>query len=431
MPYFVKGEVPGLSELLSLSPEAIDDRGIDLRREHRVTAVDPDAQTVTVDGPRDTFEQSYGELLIATGAEPVTEPIEGHELNAVDPLHGLNSAARVRATLIDGGETTAADLGGEPYADTAAIERCLAMEPPETVAIVGGGYVGVEMAEAFAAHDVAVHLFQRGDQLLPPFGSAVGEEVASALDANGVEVHLGEEVARLAGDERVARLECASGEEIAVQQAVVGIGVRPSVELAEGTAIACGAGGAIAVDDDGRTGVADIYAAGDCATMRHAVTDEPAWVPLGLTANRAGRAIGMTVAGEPEPVGTIAGTAVVKAFDQECGRTGIIDHEEAEAAGYDPVTETITTRSRSGYYPGAAETTVSLTADRDSGRVLGGAIVGPDRAAIRIDTLAVAVEQGVTVAELERMDLAYAPPFSPVWDPILVAAKVLRGAVRS
>jgi NADPH-dependent 2,4-dienoyl-CoA reductase/sulfur reductase-like enzyme len=139
----------------------------------------------------------------------------------------------------------------------------------------------------------------------------------------------------------------------------------------------------------------------------------------------------MTVAGEPEPVGTIAGTAVVKAFDQECGRTGIIDHEEAEAAGYDPVTETITTRSRSGYYPGAAETTVSLTADRDSGRVLGGAIVGPDRAAIRIDTLAVAVEQGVTVAELERMDLAYAPPFSPVWDPILVAAKVLRGAVRS
>jgi NADPH-dependent 2,4-dienoyl-CoA reductase/sulfur reductase-like enzyme len=163
--------------------------------------------------------------------------------------------------------------------------------------------------------------------------------------------------------------------------------------------------------------------------MTHAVTGEPDWVPLGLTANRAGRAVGQTVAGDPEPVGDIAGTAVLKAFDLECGRTGIVDHERAREAGFDPVSETITAGSRSGYYPGNAETTVTLVADRDSGRVLGGTIAGEDRAAIRIDTLATALESDMTVSELERLDLAYAPPFSPVWDPVLVAAKVVGGSL--
>jgi NADPH-dependent 2,4-dienoyl-CoA reductase/sulfur reductase-like enzyme len=161
------------------------------------------------------------------------------------------------------------------------------------------------------------------------------------------------------------------------------------------------------------------------------VTGEEAWVPLGLTANRAGRAIGTTVAGDPTPVGGIAGTAVVKAFDVECGRVGLLDPDAATEAGFDPASETITAGSRSGYYPGAAETDVTLVADRGSGRVIGGSIVGSDRAAIRIDTLATALEADMTVDELERLDLAYAPPFSPVWDPILVAAKVLNGTPSS
>jgi NADPH-dependent 2,4-dienoyl-CoA reductase/sulfur reductase-like enzyme len=159
------------------------------------------------------------------------------------------------------------------------------------------------------------------------------------------------------------------------------------------------------------------------------VTGEAAWVPLGLTANRAGRSIGHTVAGTPTPVGDIAGTAVVKACDTECGRTGIIDHERAREAGFSPVSDTITAGSRSGYYPGGSDTTVTLCADESTGQLLGGSIVGQDRAAIRIDTLATALESDLTMPELERLDLAYAPPFSPVWDPILVAAKVLNGTI--
>lgn len=433
-PYYVKGEVEHLTDLLSLSPEEIGDRGIDLRRGHEVTAIDAVGRTVTVSGPGGEFEQSYGDLLIATGARAVSDPIPGTDLDGAFTLHGLPDAAAIRAMLADPEGFDVADLGGGPSLDEDRAARFGATEPPETVAIVGGGYVGVEMAEAFDAHDLDVHLFQRGERLVPPFGAAVGEAVADALRENDVTLHLGTEVRQLHGEEidgdgavRVSGLTCGDGTTLDVEAALVGIGIRPNVGVVGGTDVSLGDSGAITTDEYGRTSVDDVYAAGDCAEMRHVVTGERTWVPLGLTANRAGRAIGATVASELTDVGGVAGTAMLKAFELECGRSGLIDHRAARRAGFDPVTETITTGSRSGYYPGVAETVVSLTADRDSGRLLGGAIAGADRAAIRIDTVATALEGGMTVGEVERLDLGYAPPFSPVWDPVLVAAKVLAG----
>ncbi|WP_439028336.1 FAD-dependent oxidoreductase [Haloarchaeobius sp. DT45] len=432
-PYFVKGEVESLDRLLSLSPDEIDERGIDLKRHHEVLSVDTDAQTVTVRGSHDeTFEQPYSDLLVATGARAVTGPIDGADCEGAFTMHGLDSAARTRAFLLDPDVDAVADVGGAPFVDEDEVDHYGKLEPPESVAIVGGGYVGIEMAEAFSAHDLDVHLFQRSEHVLRPFGEAVAERVEDHLREQGVTLHVKSEVEGIRADDD-GRVEAIAfdGKAIAVEMALVGIGIRPNTGLVEGTPVELGDSGAIAVDDYGRTTVEHVYAAGDVAEMRHAVTGEHDWVPLGLTANRAGRAIGQTVgtapAGDPEPVGDIAGTAVVKAFDLECGRTGIVDPEEAREHGFDPVSETITTRSRSGYYPGAAETTVTLVADRDSKRLLGGTIVGTDRAAIRIDVLAMALEQDTTVPELERTDLAYAPPFAPVWDPILTAAKVLDG----
>ena len=426
MPYYVKGEVESLSALLSLSPEEITDRGIDLRRRHEVRAVDPDAGEVVVDGPDGEFTQPYGDLLIATGGHATTDPIAGSNLAAAYTMHSMDSAAAVRAALTPPEDPVPGiDV---PYVDSAAVDRAHERAVPESVAIVGGGYVGVEMAEAFTAHDLDVRLFQRSDRLLPPFGEAVGETVAAELRDRGVDLHLDAAVRELAGAGRVEHVETETGT-FDADLALVGIGIQPNTDLVADTDIALGDSGAIATDEFGRTNREDVYAAGDCAEARHTVTDEPTWVPLGLTANRAGRAVGTTVAGEPSLVGAIAATAVLKAFDLECGRVGILDHERAKAAGFDPVSETIETQSRSGYYPGAAKTTVRLTADYDSGRVLGGAIVGTDRAAVRINTLATALEADMTVDELERLDLAYAPPFSPVWDPILVAAKVLGGSV--
>jgi len=429
-PYFVKGEVEQLTDLLSLAPDEIDDRGIDLRRRHEVVDVDTDGQTVSVRTPDgDRVEQPYGDLLVATGAHALTAPVAGSDLPGAFSLHGLDDAAAIRAALEPAGEATPESLGGGDSLDPAVIERYAAWEPPETVAIVGGGYVGVEMAEAFTAHGLDVHLFQRSGHVLGPFGEAVAERVETELRERGVTLHMETEVERLAGEERVERLECTGDTALDVDLALVGVGIRPNVGLVADTPVELGESGAVAVDDYGRTAVDSVYAAGDCAEARHTVTGEFDWVPLGLTANRAGRAVGQTVAGDPKPTGDIAGTAVVKAFDLECGRVGIVDHERAREVGFDPVSETVTTASRSGYYPGAAETVVSLTADRESGRLLGGTIVGTDRAAVRIDTVATALEGDMTVGEVENLDLAYAPPFSPVWDPVLVAAKVLNGSL--
>jgi len=423
-PYFVKGSVGRLTDLLSLSPAAAEERGIDLRRGHEVVSLDPDDRTVTVVADGDRFEQPYAELLVATGASAATGPFD-RGLDGVFTLHGLDDAAAIDAFLSAPDDYDHDRLGDGPV-DADRIDRNVARDPPERAAVVGGGYVGVEMAEALTARGLDVHLFQRSDHLLPPFGEAVGERVASHLDDRGVTVHTGTEVEGSVGDGRIEALHV-DGEERPVGMAVVGVGIRPNAALLDGTGAARGPSGAIRTDDYGRTTLPAVYAAGDVATARHAVTDTETWVPLGLTANRAGRAVGATVGGDPTPVGDVAGTAVVKAFDVECGRVGLVDPDAAADEGFDPVAETITAGSRSGYYPGGDETTVTLVADRTTGRLLGGAIAGRDRAAVRIDTLATAIEADLTVAELERLDLAYAPPFSPVWDPVLVAAKVVNG----
>ncbi|MFA9516211.1 FAD-dependent oxidoreductase [Halopenitus sp. H-Gu1] len=427
MPYYVKGDIGSITKLLSLSPEAISERNIDLRRGHEVTAVDPDARTVRVRTETDQYTLPYGDLLIATGAHAISDPIEGADLEGAFTMHGMDAAAALRAFLTPPEEIDPETVDDE-YVDRDRVETYANREPPESVAVIGGGYVGIEMVEAFQAHDLDVHLFHKYDGVLMPFGEAVGDRVNETLREHGVRLHLETEVHEIVGDERVEGVIADDGR-TSVDVALVGIGIQPNTEIVEETDIECGDSGAIATDEFGRTNREHVYAAGDCAEMRHAVTGEPAWVPLGLTANRAGRAIGQTVAGDPTPVGDIVGTAAVKAFEMECARTGTIDLERARDAGFDPVRETVTASSRSGYYPGAAETTVTLVADRGTGRLLGGTIVGSDRAAIRIDTLATAIEGGMTVGEMERLDLAYAPPFSPVWDPVLVAAKVLNGSL--
>ena len=424
-PYFVKGEVGELTDLVSLTPEDVAERDIDLRRGHEVVDVDAAEKTVTVEGPDGRFEQGYGDLLLGTGARALRSPFEGLDLLGAFTLHGLPDAAAIRAFVDASFDPHEAALG--PL-DPTTLDRFADAPTPDAAAVVGGGYVGVEMAEALTAQGLDVHLFQRGSHLLPPFGPAVGEAVADELANRGVTVHTDTAVEAIEGDGRVERVAHENGS-VSVGAAVVGVGIEPNTTLATAAGADLGDSGAVAVDRYGRTGVDGVYAAGDCAESRHTVSGEPTWVPLGLTANRAGRAIGATVAGDPTPVGDIAGTAVVKAFDLGAGRAGFVTEDAAREAGFEPVSETITAGSRSGYYPGAAETTVTLTADRGTGRVLGASVVGSDRAAKRIDTVATALDAGHTVAELERLDLAYAPPFSPVWDPILVAAKVLGGKV--
>lgn len=430
LPYFIKGEIDDLEDLVAVTPEEfIEKRDIDVRRHHEVTTLDIDGEVCAGMTNGTPFEESYDSLLIATGAHAVVPPFDGMDLSGVFMIHSMDSAAAIY-DYIEPTMNKATPRVSDGSANESGIHQASNQITPQTVGIVGGGYVGIEMAEALHAREMEVHLFEMLPHVLDPFGNATAEVVEEHLRDQAINLHLETPVNAFVGDDRVEAVETET-ETIPIDMAIVGVGVAPNADLTEGTAIEIGPTGAIATDEYGRTNYDTVYAAGDCAETRHAVTGEPAYVPLALTANRAGRAIGTTVTGTPTPVGEIAGTAIVKAFDLEVSRTGIIDHEEARNAGFHPVSTTITDHSRAHYYPGSKEITVTLTADSKSGRVLGASIVGSDRAGKRIDPVATALHAKMTVVELQNLDLAYAPPFGPVWDPILTAARVLTGKLQS
>ena len=398
MPYYVKGEVGDLEDLVAVTPEEFrEERDIDLRTGHEVIGVDPGAGTVTVEGEGETFEQPYDHLLVATGATAVEPPFDGLDLDGVFTIHNMDEAG--------------------------AIQNYVTERSPDTAAVVGGGYVGIEMAEALSARGADVHLYEMLPHVLQPFGDAVAEVVEEHLRAQGVHLHLDTAVSGFDGEGSVERVAF-EGESRPADIAVVGVGVAPNTQLAADAGIELGETGAIATDEYGRTNYGNVYAAGDCAEARNVVTGEPDHVPLALTANRAGRAIGQTIAADPEPVGGTAGTAIVKAFDLGAARTGVVDEQRAREAGFDPVSVSVSAPTRAHYYPGGAELTVTLVADGESGRLLGGTVVGREGAK-RVDTVATALAAGMAVSELQKADLAYAPPFSPVRDPILTAANVL------
>ena len=401
LPYYVKGEIDDLEDLVAIPAERFrEERDIDLRTGHEATAIDPEDRTVTVETDERTYTQTYDELLLATGARAVAPPIDGLDRDGVFTLQTMEAGRELKE-----------------YVDAPA---------GDTVGIIGGGYVGIELAEAFRGRDLDVELFEMRSHVLEPFGSEVGETVADELRDNGVAVHTDTRVERVAGEDHVTAVITPDGE-YAVDAVLVAAGVQPRVELAESAGIDFGPTGAIATDEYGQTSVEGVYAAGDCAEMIHAVTGDPAHVPLALTANRAGRAVGATVAGEPTPVGEISGTAVLKAFDLEVARTGLLEDEQLREAGFDPVSVSITAASRAHYYPGGSEMEITLVGDADSGAVLGASMVGEEGVAKRIDTVAAAIQGEMSVTDLEYLDLSYAPPFGPTWDPVLTAAKVLGG----
>jgi len=423
LPYYIKGEIQSLEDLVSVTPEEFRrERDIDLRTGHEVVDIDPDENVVTARNGHEDVKQAYDSLLVATGSEAVTPPIEGLDRTGVYTLGSMSDGKELReyvARARSDGNLQQPDRG--PACQF--LETCNG-----PVGIVGGGYIGVEMAEALAANDFEVHLFQRGERILKPFSEATSEAVLEHLEGQNVAVYLNAEVRELAGDDAVREVVTAD-ERVPAEMVLVGTGVRPRTALAEAAGIELGAAGAIATDVYRETNLPDVYAAGDCAEAEHVVTGESVYVPLALTANRHGRAIGRTVAGRWTEAGGVAGTAAVKAFDVEAARTGIIDHETAREAGFDPMTETIEAKSRAGYYPEGGTVRVTLTIDRPSGQVLGGSLVSEygEGAVHRSHALVGAVTEGITVGELSNYDLAYAPPFNTTWDPVLTAAKVIDG----
>ncbi|MGW7476771.1 FAD-dependent oxidoreductase, partial [Streptomyces cyaneofuscatus] len=407
IPYWVSGDVAGPDDLIARTPEEHRERDIDLRMRTEVTEVDVAGQRVrAVDRESgDTYWTGFDKLVIATGARPVRPELPGIDAPGV---HGVQTLGDGQALL--------------DSLDHAAGRRAV---------VVGAGYIGVEMAEAMLKRGFEVTVLNRGEQPMATLDPDMGKLVHDAMDGLGITTVNGASVTKIltGPDGRVS--EVATEERTYPADVVVlGIGVEPEAELAREAGLTVGPHGGILTDLAMRAvGHENIWAGGDCVEVLDLVAGRSRHIALGTHANKHGQVIGSNVGGGYGTFPGVVGTAVSKVCDLEIARTGLRE-KDAQAVGLRYVTATIESTQRAGYYPGAKPMTVKMIAELRTGRLLGVQIVGREGAAKRVDVAAVALTAGMTVEQMTALDLGYAPPFSPVWDPILVAARKTVAAVR-
>jgi NADPH-dependent 2,4-dienoyl-CoA reductase/sulfur reductase-like enzyme len=323
-------------------------------------------------------------------------------------------------------------FGVQTLDDGTAIKAWLDREPkPRRAVVIGGGYIGVEMAEAMVKRGLDVTLLEKSAQPMSTVDPDMGQCVATAIRGLGIEVRTNTQVRGLETAGGRVRAVVTPAGALPADVVVLGLGVRPNTTLAAEAGIPLGVTGGLRTDLRMRVvGVDRVWAAGDCVQTTHLVSGQPVLVPLGTHANKQGRVAGINIGGGYATFPGVIGTAVTKVCDLEVARTGLTE-KEATAAGFGYVTASIESTNRAGYYPGAAPMTIKLIAEKRTGLLLGAQIVGRTEAAKRIDSLAIAIWNRMTVEEMTALDLSYAPPYSPVWDPVLVAARKATDAVHA
>ncbi|MFO7698246.1 MAG: FAD-dependent oxidoreductase [Anaerolineae bacterium] len=403
MPYLVGGLVSGPERLIARRPDQFRQQNIQVHTHHEVVSIDTGNRRVEV-APADgePFVQTYDELLIATGARAAYPDIPGVHAEGVFGLRSLASGA--------------------------ALWSFVESERPERAVIVGGGYIGLEVAEALRLRGIETALVHRGAEVMSNLDPDMGALASQALRDIGVTVYVGEapHVLVTAG-RRVSGVQLSAGV-LPTDMVVLGTGALPNSELAGAAGIPLGFQGSVRVDGTMRTAVPGVWAAGDCAETVHRVTGRPYWVALGTVANKMGRIAGLNLTGGDVTFPGVLGTAITKVGATEIARTGL-NERECTGAGLDYIAMHIQDHTLPRYYPGSSEIHVKLCAEKGTGRLLGGQIIGGPGSGKRIDTVAACLTAGLTVQDLVDMDLAYAPPFSPVWDPVQTAARVLLSEV--
>jgi NADPH-dependent 2,4-dienoyl-CoA reductase/sulfur reductase-like enzyme len=397
LPYYLSGDVPDWRDLAHRTTSELEQAGIGLLLDHTARAIDPAGRQVTITAPDGERQLDYDRLVIGTGAVPVRPPIDGLDLDRVHVLHTMG--------------------------DTFALHQALTVGARSAV-IVGGGYIGLEMAEAFTARGLAVTLVEQAPAVMPTVDIELGRLLGDELARHGVQV---------VNDVTVKAIHQATGGGLTVagepdfaaaaDLVLVVVGVRADTALAVAAGVQTGVRGALRVDRRMRTNLPDVLAAGDCVETYHRLLNRPAYLPLGTTAHKQGRVAGETAVGGDRAFAGSLGTQVVKVFELAVARTGLRDHEAAQA-GFNPLTVGSTQFDHKAYYPGAHQLHLRLTGDRQTGRLLGAQLVGHQDAEVakRVDIPANALFHHMTVDGLSDLDLSYTPPFGSPWDAVQLAA---------
>jgi NADPH-dependent 2,4-dienoyl-CoA reductase/sulfur reductase-like enzyme len=399
LPYFVGDDFQEPGFMAEFSVEQFAAKGIEVKTGHRVSALDANSQTITVEHNGDSFSDHYDRLMIATGAREVMPPVPGLQQEGVFGLRRMADGLALKTAVQDGRKQKAV--------------------------VIGSGFIGLEVVEALVHQGKEVRLIELAERVIPDaFDSEITQHIETELREQGVSLHLGERVEALLGEGMVTGVRTNQG----VYEAdivVVCTGVRPNTEFLAETGIKRLANGAIEVDRQGRSSLPNVWSAGDCASVWHSVKQQQVYVPLATIANKLGRMVGENLAGaELEFPGTL-GSAALKVLGLEAGRTGLSE-KEAQQMGIDYRTVVIKDKCHTNYCPGQSDIHVKLVYEATSKRLLGGQILGRKGAVYRIDALAVAITMRVTTEQLGMLDFAYAPPFSRTWDVLNVAGNVAK-----
>ncbi len=398
LPYFVGGIIEDAEDLVAMNAETMKNkRGIPTWIHHEVTDIDRENKKVTVKNLNtgETRNCPYDKLVIATGAVPSIPSIPGIKSRGIYYLRTVEDGIRLKNAV---------------------------HHKAKKAGIIGGGFIGLELAEELTLAGLSVTLFEQMPRLLPFLDPAFSQKVLDTLVNHGVTVHLNKGIAEILTEQGQAKwIRTEAGDTVATNIVVVSTGVKPATSLAKKAGLKLGIKDTIAVDSDMSTSDPYIWACGDCVQAKHLITGKAAYVPLGTTANKQGRVAGANAAGGTDHFKGILGSMVTKVFDLYIAATGL-SLEQAKEAGFDAVSSVITKMDRASYYPGGEDNHICLILDRKTGHLLGAQGIGSESIAGRINVFAVAITCNMTVEQINQLDLVYAPPVAPVYDPILIAA---------
>ena len=402
LPYYIAGDFADWQKLIVRTKEEFEKSGIEIHLQNRVTKILPMDKKILV---KDLVKKScnfieYDKLIIATGASPFIPNIKNYNLKNIFTVRTLEDGVNIRKK----------------------------METSKNITIIGGGYIAVEMIEAFVKNGKNITLIERSPFIMSVFDEDISSLIQSYILENSdnlVKIINEDTVTEFVGEEEVSGVLTANGCGFETDMVIISTGVRPNVNVAQEAGIELGITGAIKVNSRMRTNLQDIYACGDCVEKINMVSNAPVWLPQGSTANKEGRVAAINACGEVEDFEGILGSAVLRYHALNISMTGLTE-KTAQKLGYDTVSVVITKRDKAGYMPEVQNVTLKLVADRRSHKVLGAQAIGCGDADKRVNTVSVGLLSGMRVEDLLDVDLTYAPPFSTSIDILISAARILK-----
>ncbi len=405
LPYYIEGLIPDSNRLIVRRPEQFEEQGAKIHLNKRCTKILPEEHKIII---QDTItgeiqEVEYDKLAITTGARPIIPSIKGINLKNIFSIRTLQDGINIRQKMLES----------------------------KKAVILGGGYIGIELLEAFHANNIFTTMIEREDHILslldPEISDLVKEEIL-AIAKDNVDIITSDAITAFEGTDKVEKVITKSGKVIETDMVIIAAGIRPNTEIAAEAGIELGISNAIRVNNRMQTCTKDIYAAGDCTENFHLVSKNYAWIPLGSTANKEGRCAAINMAGQYDAFPGVLGSAVTRFGNLTISLTGLTE-TEARKFGFDVICATMTKKDKAGYMPDAANITIKLVVDKRFKKILGAQAFGGGDADKRVNTVASAIQAEQTLDEFLHLDMTYAPPFSTAVDPLISAALIINNKI--